>query len=112
MLAAVCGFGGVRDYGERLSFAPRMPAELERLAFPATWHGCMLRVEITPDQATYTLDHGNPIAFSHWGEELTAQAGKPITRPLPEPPELEPPRQPAGRAPQRRRDQVRAVARP
>jgi alpha,alpha-trehalose phosphorylase len=112
VLAAVCGFGGVRDYGERLSFAPRLPAELERLAFPATWRGCMLRVEITPDQATYTLDHGEPIAFSHWGEDLTAEAGKPITRPLPEPPELEPPRQPAGRAPQRRRDQDRTAARP
>jgi alpha,alpha-trehalose phosphorylase len=112
VLAAVCGFGGVRDYGEQLSFAPRLPAELERLAFPATWRGCMLRVEITPDQATYTLDHGGPVRFSHWGEELTAEAGKPIARPLPEPPELEPPRQPAGRAPQRRRDQVRAAARP
>jgi alpha,alpha-trehalose phosphorylase len=110
VLAAVCGFGGVRDYSEQLSFSPRLPAELKRLAFPTNWRGSMLRVEITPDQATYTLEHGDPIEFTHWGEKLTAEVGQPITRPLPEPPELEPLRQPAGRAPQRRRDQVRATA--
>ena len=32
-IAAVAGFGGLRDHGDRLSFAPRLPARLERLAF-------------------------------------------------------------------------------
>jgi alpha,alpha-trehalose phosphorylase len=26
-LAAVAGFGGMRDYGETLSFAPRLPSD-------------------------------------------------------------------------------------
>jgi len=106
VLAAVAGFGGVRDYSEALSFFPRMPAELQRLAFPVAWRGCMLRVEITSEQASYTMELGETLEFSHWGEKLTVEPGLTITRPLPEPPELEPLRQPAGRAPQRRREQV------
>jgi alpha,alpha-trehalose phosphorylase len=108
LLATVCGFGGVRDHSEQLSFFPRLPTELKRLAFPVNWRGCMFRVEVTPDQATYTLDHGDPIEFNHWEESVTLEAGKPISLPVPDPPELEPLRQPAGRAPARRREHVRA----
>src|SRR5213078_3623954 len=32
-IAAVAGFGGLRDHGGELSFAPRLPPRLERLAF-------------------------------------------------------------------------------
>ena len=35
-IAAVAGFGGMRDHGGRLSFAPRLPPALSRLAF-----GCL-----------------------------------------------------------------------
>jgi alpha,alpha-trehalose phosphorylase len=108
VLAAVCGFGGTRDFEERLSFVPRMPRELTRLAFPVNWLGCMVRVEVTSDQATYTLDHGDPLEITHWGETLRLEAGEPVSRPLPEPPELEPLRQPRGREPVRRRERVRA----
>jgi alpha,alpha-trehalose phosphorylase len=110
VMAAVAGFGGVRDHQGHLAFSPRLPAELDRLAFPLTWRGCLLRVEITSEQATNALDHGDPLDIVHWGEELQVKPGEPVTRPLPEPPELEPLRQPAGRAPERRRDQVRATA--
>jgi hypothetical protein len=34
-IAAVAGFGGMRDHGGRLTFAPRLPAALPRLARPA-----------------------------------------------------------------------------
>jgi alpha,alpha-trehalose phosphorylase len=112
VMAAVGGFGGARDHGGELSFSPRLPAELQRLAFPAAWRGARLRVEITPKQATYALEHGDALEIAHWGEKVTVAPDAPVTRPLPEPPELEPLRQPAGRAPQRRRDQVRAAARP
>jgi alpha,alpha-trehalose phosphorylase len=110
VMAALAGFGGVRDYSEALSFRPRMPAELKRLAFPVAWRGCMLRVEITGEQASYSMELGETLEFLHWGEKLTVEPGQTITRPLPEPPELEPLRQPAGRAPQRRRDRVQPAA--
>src|SRR5262249_32436872 len=32
-IAAVAGLGGLRDQGDRVSFAPRLPARLDRLAF-------------------------------------------------------------------------------
>jgi alpha,alpha-trehalose phosphorylase len=110
VMAAVCGFGGTRDYAEQLSFHPRLPAELGRLAFPVTWRGSLLRVEITDEQATYTLEHGDRVDFAHWGEELHVEAGQSVSRPLPEPPELAPVRQPPGRVPNRRREQVRSAA--
>ena len=111
VMAAVNGFGGMRDHAEQLSFHPRMPPELQRIAFPVAWQGCVLRVEVTGEQATYTMEHGNALEFTHWDEKLTIEAGQTVTRPLPEPPELEPLHQPAGRAPARRREQVRAPAR-
>jgi alpha,alpha-trehalose phosphorylase len=111
VMAAVNGFGGMRDHAEQLSFHPRMPAELQRLAFPVAWQGCMLRVEVTGEQATYTMEQGDALEFTHWDEKLTIEAGQTVTRPLPEPPELEPLQQPAGRAPARRREQVQTQAR-
>jgi hypothetical protein len=106
LFAAVAGFGGVRDYASHLSFHPRMPEELSRLAFAVPWRGCLLRVEVTREQATYSIERGDGLEFTHWGEKLEIAAGQSLSRPLPKPPELEPVHQPAGRTPQRRRDQV------
>jgi alpha,alpha-trehalose phosphorylase len=110
VIAAVAGFGGVRDYAEHLSFHPRMPEELSRLTFSVPWRGSLMRVEITRERATYRMERGDRIEFTHWGEKLEIAAGQSVSRPLPEPPELEPVRQPAGRTPQRRRDLVQSGA--
>jgi alpha,alpha-trehalose phosphorylase len=107
VMAAVGGFGGGRDHNDQLQFSPRLPAELDRLAFPLTWRGCLLRVEVTNAQASYTVERGDGLDIAHWGEMLRLEPGKTVSRPLPEPPELEPLRQPPGRAPERRRDRVR-----
>ena len=50
VLAAVTGFGGVRDYNGRLSFRPRLPEGIERLRFSLEVRGSVLRVEIAPDR--------------------------------------------------------------
>jgi alpha,alpha-trehalose phosphorylase len=107
VMAAVGGFGGGRDHNDQLEFSPRLPAELDRLAFPLTWRGCLLRVEVTHKQASYTVDRGDGLEIAHWGETLQLEPGETVSRPLPAPPELEPLRQPPGRAPVRRRDRVR-----
>ncbi len=86
---------------------PRLPAELTRLAYPLTWRGTLLRVEVTNTQASYTIEEGDPLEIAHWGEKLELEAGETVSRPLPEPPELEPVGQPPGRAPLRRRERVR-----
>jgi alpha,alpha-trehalose phosphorylase len=110
VMAAVAGLGGLRDHTGSLSFSPRLPQELHRVAFPMTSKGRRLHVELRDEQATYTLaaDAPGSLTFAHWGEEVELEPGATATRPLPEPPELEPLTQPAGRAPQRRRDQVTA----
>ncbi|HET9772316.1 MAG TPA: glycosyl hydrolase family 65 protein [Acidimicrobiia bacterium] len=99
---AVAGFGGMRDHGGRLTFAPRLPPPLSRLAFRLTFRGRCLRVEIRRDEATYEMLSGAPLDTAHHGEPLTVATGSPVTRPVPRPPAVEPVTQPAGKAPRRR----------
>ncbi|MDQ3944866.1 MAG: family 65 glycosyl hydrolase [Actinomycetota bacterium] len=100
---AVAGFGGMRDHGGRLTFAPRLPAALTRLSFRLLFQGRCLLVDITPDGATYHLLEGDVLDTAHHGENLTVAAGAPVTRPITAAPAAEPVTQPAGRAPRRRR---------
>ena len=99
--AAVAGFGGLRRKRGSLSFAPRLPSAIRRLAFPLSFRDRRLYVEVLPDAATYSLDPGDaPLEFLHWGERVMLERS--VTRAIPPPPDLEPPLQPAGRAPRRR----------
>src|SRR5206468_5588164 len=66
-IAAVAGFGGMRDHGGELSFAPRLPARLERLAFRVLFRGRRLLVEVRQSQATYTLLDGAALDLRHHG---------------------------------------------
>ena len=50
-IAAVAGFGGMRDHDGKLTFAPRLPPRLERLAFRLSVRGSLLKVEVTADQS-------------------------------------------------------------
>ncbi len=105
---AVAGFGGMRDHGGRVTFAPRLPPKLSRIRFRMTSHGRTLLVDIhrdadgAPGSTTYELLSGEPFETSHHGEPLRLEADRPVTLPVPEPPAVEPVTQPAGRAPQRR----------
>ena len=45
-LALVCGFGGLRDHDGQLSFAPRLPPTISKLAFTIRWQGATLRVVV------------------------------------------------------------------
>ena len=101
-LAFVAGFGGMRDHGETLAFAPRLPDGLTRLTFSILRRGQCLRVDVTTHHTTYSLTRGKgPLALLHHGEPLQVD-GEPITRPIPPAPERPPPAQPQGREPQRR----------
>jgi alpha,alpha-trehalose phosphorylase len=101
-IAAIAGLGGTRDFGGTISFAPRLPTGLTRLAFSVTGAGGRVRVEAHPDAATYELVAGESCETSHWGEPLSLSPGEPVTRPIPPAPTLDPPHQPPGRAPARR----------
>jgi alpha,alpha-trehalose phosphorylase len=100
-LVAVAGFGGLRDYGDVLAFAPRLPARLTRLSFRLMYRGRRLRIDVCSDHARYELLAGEPLDLLHHGEPFTLAPASPQTRAcpmLPEPPAVEPP---PGRAPAR-----------
>jgi alpha,alpha-trehalose phosphorylase len=98
--ALVAGYGGMRDSGAMLRFAPRLPPGLTRLAFGLVVAGRTLRVEITRTAATYTLAGDKPLQILHHGQPVTVPAGGPLTRPIPDSQPAGPrPTQPAGRAP-------------
>ena len=101
-IAAVAGFGGMRDHGGELTFAPRLPQRLERLTFRLLFRGRRLKVEATKAEATYVLLDGEPLEIGHHGETITVSTKEAVTRPIPAPPERPTPTQPQGRAPARR----------
>jgi len=100
--ALVVGFGGFRAGAGRLSFAPRLPAALTRLAFHVWYRGRSIRIETTATEARYQLRSGEPIELTHHGERLTVSTAAPVVRPIPPAPVHPTPTQPPGRAPVRR----------
>jgi alpha,alpha-trehalose phosphorylase len=101
-IAAVAGFGGMRDHGGSLSFAPRLPQRLSRLAFRLLFRGRRIRVEIDHEQARYSLLQGASLDVAHHGATVTLAPDEPVTRSIPKPPSRKAPTQPPGRAPARR----------
>ena len=76
-IAAVAGFGGMRDHDGKLTFAPRLPPRLVRLTFRLTFRGSLLKVEVTAARATYEVLDGPALALSHHGEAVTVSPGEP-----------------------------------
>ncbi|MGI8428245.1 MAG: glycoside hydrolase family 65 protein [Solirubrobacteraceae bacterium] len=102
-IAAVAGFGGMRDHDGKLSFSPRLPARLTRLAFGLCFRERRLRVEVNHHRTSYSLRQGEPLKIVHHGEPITVTSGEAVTRPNPARVPLEAPSQPSGRSPARRR---------
>lgn len=93
-LAAVAGFGGLRDYGEKLIFAPQLPAPLTRLSFRMVYRGRRLCVHVQRDEVCYELHAGDPLEVIHHGQPITLETGSPQTHgypPFAEPQHVEPP---------------------
>ncbi len=103
-LVAVAGFGGMRDLGEPLAFAPRLPSRLTRLAFRLTYRGRRLRVEVNGRGARYELLQGEPLELLHHGEPFTLTAGEPQELPVPPMPHRPAPPQPRNREPPTRHE--------
>jgi alpha,alpha-trehalose phosphorylase len=98
-IGLVCGFGGLRDHGGRLSFAPRLPAAITRLSFVIRWHGCKVRLVITDDRASYVVEDGpdTELRFTHHGSPVTVTVGQGVELPIPAIAPAAAPSQPAGR---------------
>jgi alpha,alpha-trehalose phosphorylase len=101
-IALVNGFGGMRNPDGALSFAPRLPNGLTRLAFTVCFRDRQVRLDATNTTATYSLLVGEPVEIAHYGEPLTVTKGEPTVRPIRKRPQRREVTQPDGRAPARR----------
>jgi alpha,alpha-trehalose phosphorylase len=102
-IVAVAGFGGMRDHDGAMSFAPRLPQRLTRLAFGICFRDRRLRVEVTHDQAQYSLLQGPPLQITHHGERINVTTDQPVMRRSPRSPQASLQRNP--RAAARNRDE-------
>jgi alpha,alpha-trehalose phosphorylase len=75
----VAGFGGMRDHGDTLSFAPRLPDALKGLRFRLTYRNRQILVELTTGSARYVLVDGEPLSLVHHGEAFELTAEEPAT---------------------------------
>ncbi|MEU6383705.1 glycosyl hydrolase family 65 protein [Streptomyces bauhiniae] len=101
-MALVAGFGGMRrvlDGPAGMSFAPRLPERLRKLAFHLQFRGRRLRVEISGDKTTYTLLEGPPLIIEHHGETVTLETDEPAVRTVPPLTSRPAPEQPPHRVP-------------
>lgn len=101
-LVFVIGFGGMRDHGDLLEFAPKLPDGLTRYAFSILHRGECLHLNVTNASAEYSLHTSGQLQIAHYGEVLTLSGKAAVVRSIPEAPAREPPTQPPGRAPRRR----------
>jgi alpha,alpha-trehalose phosphorylase len=102
-IAAVAGFGGMRDHGGALSFKPRLPSALTRLRFRFTFRGRRLLVDVGNHHARYSLLRGKPLEITHYDQHVTVDSDEPAELAIPELAPRPAPRQPPGRAPAKRR---------
>jgi alpha,alpha-trehalose phosphorylase len=100
--ALVAGYGGMRHTDAALSFTPRLPPALTRLAFGLHLAGRTLHVEVSSAAATYSLADGKPLQLLHYGQPVDVSMDQPATCPIPDVAPLSAkPTQPVGRAPRR-----------
>jgi len=103
-IAVVMGFGGLRDHGGELSFAPRLPQHMTHLTFRLGWRGRTLQVSVQDGRASYELVDGDALEVSHHGDRITVEPGQPLELDVPPIQSRPEPTQPPGRAPRRRRE--------
>lgn len=80
--ALVYGFGGLRDYGGKISFDPRLPEGWSALRFAFQLQGSRIRAELTPDRLTLTLEEGLGGVVNVRGQEIEVTGSDPVPIPL------------------------------
>jgi alpha,alpha-trehalose phosphorylase len=93
----------MRMWKDSLSFSPRLPAGITRVAFSIIFRGRHLHVEATSKSTTYELREGAALELCHGDDVFTLSADtpsvhKPVVKLSPGPA----PTQPPGREPDHR----------
>lgn len=102
-MAVIAGLAGAREHQDRLSFAPRLPDGMARVAFSYAFRGRRLHITLDQRTATYGLRRGEPLAVEHYGHLVELVGGGDRTLPIPPAGPLPAFEQPPGRAPASRR---------
>lgn len=72
----VCGFGGMRDHGGRLSFDPRLPVDWPSLSFPLRWQDVTADITVTQETMTVAVrGEEGAFPFRVRGVDHVARAG-------------------------------------
>ena len=77
------GFGGVRDFGGRLSFASGLPHAWYGLAFSLRFGGRQIRVRLTHDEESYLIEEGARLNVLVRGEPHLLSPGTAVAIKLP-----------------------------
>ena len=96
-LVAIAGFGGMRDYGDKLLFNPHLPRGINRLCFRMLFQGRLIKVTIQPKHATYELVEGDEIDLLHGEESFTLKSNTPVEFTIHPPTYMPPIQRPYGR---------------
>ncbi len=102
-IALTGGLAGMRERKGTLSFAPRLPEGITRLAFNLTMLGRRLHIEITPDKTTYRLIEGDDFKILHYNKSVRLTNRSAVSRPTEKLVTHGHPTQPRGREPLARR---------
>ena len=76
----VCGFGGFRVHGGRMTFKPWLPPDWNAVAFKLKWHGNVLSVEVRHESARFllTADEGSREEIVVNGREIAVPANEEV----------------------------------
>jgi alpha,alpha-trehalose phosphorylase len=77
----VFGFGGVREFDGALSITPHLPEQWDLLEFSLRFRRRLVRVRLTHEIETFTLQEGEPLALTIRGERCVLTAGRPVEIP-------------------------------
>jgi alpha,alpha-trehalose phosphorylase len=98
-LVAVAGFGGMRDHGDTLHFAPRLPSQIARLSFRMIYRGRRLCVSVGRANVVYELLEGDALELHHHGRRFELRPDAKQKLDIPPAPQRTRPVQPPGREP-------------
>ena len=80
-MTIVYGFAGLRDYGGKISFHPKMSGNMDGLKFKLQIQGRLLQVEMDrlKNLVTYQLLEGSSLTIHHYNKPLQLKAGVPLS---------------------------------
>jgi alpha,alpha-trehalose phosphorylase len=102
-IAAVCGFGGLRDHQGQLSFRPRLPGAITRLKLRLRLSHRGVHLEVEDGRARYSLIDGESLEIRHYEDTVVLEPDQTLELEIPPLASLRAPQQPHGRTPARRR---------